>query len=545
MQFTFYPTQNATIYESYPTINTGGDQILELIKTVELTNYNSRILIKFNDIDIRNILTDKQITDARFFLELSVCNYKNLNNVYELYIAPISGSWTGGYGKFLWTPYNTENVTWYNRDTGIPWATGSYSPNTTGSYSTVAGGGTWYSNLIVSKSYGDDIDINIDVTDIVNAWLSNSIDNNGFIIKRANGIELDSTNQGSLQFYSSHTHTIYSPRLIVKWSDHIYSTSSIDILEYNISGSKITTVPGDLPILSYTFLDDLNYDEIIVTSGSILTTSASFTTISSSLQNIPGYGTTGSLFTYNTYGSFSGNIISYISGSFSALINSASISGYFPNATPSYYPTLTNVHGFELSGDSIGYVSGSLSGSFSDAIFSGSYIGNINLISYSGKYETQSLSVAAPETITTYIYSSSQEVDVLGIKKLTPISTVEGYLICISDLQGTYKYDSTPELKFFVRERYPQYTHTTQSQYLIRNKCLPSTSYYYVKDVKTGDIIIEKSVYTLINCSYINGSYINLCMNNFSPERYYNLFVCIESGSAVSITDPIMFKVVD
>ena len=74
----------------------------------------------------------------------------------------------------------------------------------------------------------------MDVTDIVNKWVSGSIHNNGFIIKRSGSLGLITTGSnddegntkrfGNLSFFSSDTHTKYPPSLEVEWDDSVWTT---------------------------------------------------------------------------------------------------------------------------------------------------------------------------------------------------------------------------------------------------------------------------------------------------------------------------------
>ena len=80
----------------------------------------------------------------------------------------------------------------------------------------------------------------MDVTDIVNKWVSGSITNNGFIVKRSGSLGLittgsndeegNSTHFGNLSFFSSDTHTKFPPTLEVQWDDSVWSTGSLSAL---------------------------------------------------------------------------------------------------------------------------------------------------------------------------------------------------------------------------------------------------------------------------------------------------------------------------
>ena len=108
-----------------------------------------------------------------------------------------------------------------------------------GTYSdivTLSGGGVPYES---SQSFNHDTtDMRMEVTDIVNAWLSSSIDNDGFIIKRQGNVGNSDTTQpegntdllGNFSFFSSDTHTKYPPTLEMVWDDSKWTTGSLSPL---------------------------------------------------------------------------------------------------------------------------------------------------------------------------------------------------------------------------------------------------------------------------------------------------------------------------
>ena len=80
----------------------------------------------------------------------------------------------------------------------------------------------------------------MDVTDIVNKWINETIPNNGFIVKRSGSLGLvttgshdaegNNTQLGNLSFFSSDTHTKYPPTLEVEWDDSVWNTGSLSPL---------------------------------------------------------------------------------------------------------------------------------------------------------------------------------------------------------------------------------------------------------------------------------------------------------------------------
>lgn len=78
-------------------------------------------------------------------------------------------------------------------------------------------------------------DLRIDVTKIVNAWLSNDIPNEGFILKHSG--ECDDFDYGLLRFFSMDTNTIYVPKLDISWDDSVYNNPNLE--NFNINNPNV------------------------------------------------------------------------------------------------------------------------------------------------------------------------------------------------------------------------------------------------------------------------------------------------------------------
>jgi hypothetical protein len=172
----------------------------------------------------------------------------NLNSTSYLKIYPISQSWDMGTGRFGNSPVTTNGCSWTGSTADKEWhADGSvYTTRTTASYSSIyggTGGGTWFTgsatlkNIVQTQTftYSDSIDLNVDVTNTIDIWVSQSkgiaggdIPNEGFIIKQTSSVEfIPSQSQAStFKFYSVDTNTIYPPQLDFKFDDFFYYTSS-------------------------------------------------------------------------------------------------------------------------------------------------------------------------------------------------------------------------------------------------------------------------------------------------------------------------------
>jgi len=241
--YKLFPTKDATIYSRYPNKNTGLDEILDVSIEDAQDSGNTqanRFLVQFSQTEISDVLTNKvgnASWSASFLAYLAYGDGLNIDTTLEFY--PISQSWEMGTGKFAYTPEYTNGVNWTYRgaSTTSGWATSSFSPFVTASYSSSAGGGTWFTGssnpsivptVTASQtfSYFDDFDINVNVTNIVKAWTSSLIQNNGIIVKQEDEF-IDSLEYNNvLRYFSRDTHTIYPPQLEIKWRDYSFNTGS-------------------------------------------------------------------------------------------------------------------------------------------------------------------------------------------------------------------------------------------------------------------------------------------------------------------------------
>jgi len=251
--YKLFPSKDSTIYSRYPNKNTGLDEILDVSIEDAQDSGNtqaSRFLIQFSTSEINDILTNKvsdSLWSASLMVYLAYGDGLNIDTTLKFY--PISQSWEMGTGKYDYSPEYTNGVSWTYRgaSTTSGWATSSFSSYVTASYSSSAGGGTWYtgssntgivSTVTASQTFGyfDDLDINVDVTNIIKAWTSSLIENNGIIVKQdvefVDSLEYNNT----LRYFSRDTHTIYPPSLDIKWRDYVWDT-----------GSSTNTIISELP----------------------------------------------------------------------------------------------------------------------------------------------------------------------------------------------------------------------------------------------------------------------------------------------------------
>ena len=274
-----FPEKDTTLY-SHPDrkgLNTGRDEILELVKekgSSDPYHYPTRILIKFNNTDIKTVI--EKIGSSTFndnttkvYLQLSAMEAKNLVTSFNIQTFPVSQSWNEGTGRYSNIPTGSNGSSWLYRDNSIDknhWPTGSFSDGTTGSVSSsiiTEGGGAWYTGSAFESTQqfriGDDLDTNLDVTNIIQKWSSSfyasqtypdGVDNEGFIIMEPKGVEANTSgSSGELQYFSTDTHTIYPPKLNFKWDDSLHPSSSLG------------KTSGDLNVNLYNLKKEYNQNE--------------------------------------------------------------------------------------------------------------------------------------------------------------------------------------------------------------------------------------------------------------------------------------------
>lgn len=227
MRFFVTSSKDASIYSDFQNQNTGIDAILDLFKykTSEIDKH-SRILIEFDYTNVSSLLSNGTITNPTFSLDLSTTRLKELGSEFVLVTHPVSQSWDMGLGKRQDNPKTTTGVSYTYRDylSGSAWDTN---------------GGDFNDDYSSTQTFNTRTEnISFDVTDIVDAHISGTIPNYGFIVKFSGSYETDADNYGEINSFSSETNTIYRPKLTVKWDDSSIVTGSLT--ELNNEDSFIT-----------------------------------------------------------------------------------------------------------------------------------------------------------------------------------------------------------------------------------------------------------------------------------------------------------------
>jgi hypothetical protein len=247
----FYPESDATIYESFQTVNTGLDEILEIGKqlgTDGSTLQKSRALVKFNVDEITDVVSkyNVNVNSCKFVLQLYTSFAKNLPAQYTLESKIVAQPWINGTGYLSSNPVVTNGITWatpysswsLDSKSGSLWISSSQQIElgSSGIYVSGSGeGGSWlYSTGSTSFSSSYDYsyqttDLTLDVSNSILKWISGSnsqsIENNGFILKFSDADEANASITGYIQYFSKETHTIYVPKLTMYWDDTSYSSS--------------------------------------------------------------------------------------------------------------------------------------------------------------------------------------------------------------------------------------------------------------------------------------------------------------------------------
>lgn len=125
------------------------------------------------------------------------------------------------------------------------------------------------------------------------------------------------------------------------------------------------------------------------------------------------------------------------------------------------------------------------------------------------------------------------------------VINTSNYTVYISNIRDSYRESERARFDVGVRPMYPNRNYATSSYYFTSN-VLPSSSYYSIKDAVTNETIIPYDNYATKISADSNGSFFNLRLNTFMPERYYKIeFKIQRNANDIQIHDNgFYFKVV-
>jgi len=115
----------------------------------------------------------------------------------------------------------------------------------------------------------------------------------------------------------------------------------------------------------------------------------------------------------------------------------------------------------------------------------------------------------------------------------------------INNNKGEYQQDSIQQFRVVVRDLYPSVAFRTSLSFA-NAKCLPSSSYWSIKDLDTEETVIDYDTqFTKISCDS-SSNFFTVYMNGLEPERYYKILVksILSNGEVVILDRDYIFKVI-
>ena len=224
--------------------NFGQDQILEVKKEFfnDSFDFQTRALVQFDLTTISESVADGTITNPSYFLRLYEADGNQEQTLdYTLAAQVISQSWDEGVGKSGDNPKTINGCSFTNRinKPGISALTWSNADGTPSNGPTT---------LVVSSSTqtfsNQSPDVEMNITNMTKGWITGStgggFENYGLLLRFSGSEETDSTTFGQLKFFSKQTHTIFSPKLEVRWDNHIAATGSATgtLSPLNVAGTE-------------------------------------------------------------------------------------------------------------------------------------------------------------------------------------------------------------------------------------------------------------------------------------------------------------------
>ncbi len=225
-------SKDASIYLQQPNQNTGLDEILEISK-IYYGNIKdiSRALLKFDVGFLSSSLVNNTIEMDEATLILKETKTQEIPLQYTLYGYPISGSWEMGIGT-RFDNISTQGVTWNYRegDSKLDWLQNGLNLGTDANPNN-GQGGTWWTSYNTQQTFNyQSADVEMDAKDLLRAWMSGSIPNDGLMLKFDESLENDTQDYGIVRIFSKETNTIYQPKIRIGWDDQSFVTGSLTAL---------------------------------------------------------------------------------------------------------------------------------------------------------------------------------------------------------------------------------------------------------------------------------------------------------------------------
>ena len=525
-----FPEQDSTIY-SHPDrtkMNTGGDEILEIVKEKGSSDeryYPSRVLIKFKNEDILDVINNKIKNGAGTIIGPSIFNisdenavqnlvnvnlqllsteHKNLTSILNLEAFAISQSWDEGTGRYSNLPTSSNGCSWIYRDNDITktqWTTGSI----------VTTGLTFGSSSININELptGSQVELTINGVDFIPVLSASLFDNSPV----ENYVQISS----SIEQFGLNLQTAInaSSSLTLVTSSFISATNTL-ILSGSSLGTNVTITTGST----------VSNNQPIFTSsiGNYSVQGATSTTTSPFAQ-----GTTGSI---DASGITQGGGVWYASGSFQGTqqflkgdnldtdINVTTIvRKFWKNLNNgNTYPNGIENNGFIVKQPDS--VEENTSASFGEMKY----------------FSVDTHTIYPPRLVFKWDDSTHN---------FTSQAKQSGEL-SVSLYRNKEEYNQNDEAIFriHVRDKYPTRQFTSSSNFL-NPGYFTDTSYYSIRDAHTEEEVIPfDTKFTKLSADS-EGMYFKIHMNGLQPERYYRvLFKHTNNEGTEVYDDNYHFKVV-
>tara|TARA_R110002012_G_scaffold186348_3_gene353014 strand:+ start:1724 stop:3403 length:1680 start_codon:yes stop_codon:yes gene_type:complete len=552
-----FPEKDSTVY-SHPdrdTLNTGNDEILELVKEKGVNNqyyYPSRIFIKFKDSDIKQALSlSNNITSS---LQLFSTEHKNLAANQSVEVFPLSKDWDEGTGRFSNLPISSNGCSWLYTDNSISkneWLTSNFfqplasinydidsenignqsppvkQPITTGSisrfFSITKGGGEWQtglsrwgksghnsgSNFNCSQSFSnaDILDLNIDVTSLVKEFSASLFNPKIYSVPTVR--LFFKTNAGSSGDSFKHSH-----HLVLVSTDGTTKTyiGSLSNTEADQAGQ----------------LD--SYGRIKIVTGAAGGDDVKAQALISAINGPTGHN--GKLIATGVTQSGLGAGVQITQAEWNSEVDPAAFPVIIGPSIPIDPHAFTfYMHQYEnhkvLGVPNYGFV-----------------IKNIDNVEENISGSNGQLQYFSSDTHTIYPPRLAFKWDD-SVHTFNSSAKLSGELaVSLYGNKKEYNQNDVAKIKLHVRDKYPTRQFITSSNYLDTGY-FTTSSYYSIRDAHTEEIIVPFDDYNTKLSADSDGMYFNLYMNGLQPERYYRiLFKHINNDGTQIYDDNYHFKVV-
>jgi len=234
--------------------NMGQSDVLEVFSLYDddenSSHEYSRILIKFPVDDIANDRNDTSIPasgSVSFKLKLfNAPTNKPLATDYTLTVLPISGTWDEGRGLDMEEYTDIDTANWINR-----------ASSSSGTSSWATSGGDTHATPSYNQNFTGVENLDVDVTSLVEQWISGSKNNDGFLIKLSSSLESDDASYYTKQFFARGSQFFFKrPIIEAQWNSArkdqrgaFYASSSLSdnnnnvIYLYNRVRGQLKNIP--------------------------------------------------------------------------------------------------------------------------------------------------------------------------------------------------------------------------------------------------------------------------------------------------------------